>query len=175
MIFLVRGSFWRSVISFRPSLWLCDSVANPLFSQTGLDAFGEGFEVADALHFVVRGFDVEVIFDAREEFQSLQAVDAQLLEKVVLRRKSSRGQFEMRSSQIQHFPSGLFQCWHDPNNLAFPRTEEKLRSCPLSNHRDRLAVMGDNPSGKLAVDVAYAVKLLLLIKRIVGSRQQLFR
>jgi hypothetical protein len=41
-----------------------------------LDAGGEGAKVAYALDFVVGELDAEVIFEAAEEFESLQTIDA---------------------------------------------------------------------------------------------------
>ena len=44
-------------------------------SKPGLNARSQGAEVADAGDFVVGKFDAKVIFQAREQFKSLQAVD----------------------------------------------------------------------------------------------------
>src|ERR1700730_9168628 len=44
-------------------------------SKPGLNARSQGAEVADAGDFVVRKLDAKVIFQAREQFKSLQAVD----------------------------------------------------------------------------------------------------
>ena len=67
---------------------LCDSVALWLvILEAGLDAGGEGAEVAYALDFVVGELDAEVIFQAAEEFESLEAVNAQLSEEVVIGRE----------------------------------------------------------------------------------------
>ena len=52
--------------------------------QAGLDTFRERAEVADALQFVIGQFDAEMIFQAGEQFQRLQAVDAQFLEEIVV-------------------------------------------------------------------------------------------
>jgi hypothetical protein len=92
---------------------LCDSVAILLFLQAGLDTFGESFEVADALDFIVGKLYAEVIFDAGEKLESLQAVDTEFLEEVVVGRKSASGKLEVRSGEIQYFLSGLFEGRHD--------------------------------------------------------------
>ena len=48
-----------------------------------MDAFGKRAEIADALEFVVGQLDVEMLLDAREQIERLQAVDAELLEEIV--------------------------------------------------------------------------------------------
>ena len=61
-------------------------------SEPRLDARGERMEVGDALHFVIRQLDAEMIFQAREQFERLQAVDPQLLVKIVARLKLLRAE-----------------------------------------------------------------------------------
>ena len=64
-------------------------------SEAGLDAGGESAEVAYALHFVVGEFDAEVIFEAAEKFEGLQAVDAELFEEVVVGRERAYRHIEV--------------------------------------------------------------------------------
>ena len=52
-------------------------------SEPCLDAGGESVKVADALDFVIGKFDAEVIFEAREQFKRLQAVDPQFLVEII--------------------------------------------------------------------------------------------
>ena len=59
-------------------------------SKARLDALGERAEIADALKFVVGQLDAEMLLDAREQVERLQAVDAELLEEIVVRRSAAR-------------------------------------------------------------------------------------
>lgn len=77
-----------------------------------MDAEGEGAEVAYALDFVVGELDAEVIFEAAEEFEGLQAVDAELLEEVVVGRERTGGNLEMLGSEVQHFLRSLVDRAH---------------------------------------------------------------
>ncbi len=54
-----------------------------------------------------------MILYAGEEFQSLQAVDAEFLEEIIFWREAAWGEFEVRCCEIQHFLRGLFQGGHD--------------------------------------------------------------
>ena len=63
--------------------------------QAGLDAGGEGAEIAYALDFVVGELDAEVIFQAAQEFEGLQAVDAELFEEVVVGRERAYRHIEV--------------------------------------------------------------------------------
>ena len=60
-----------------------------------MDAGGEGAEVAYALDFVVGELDAEVVFETAEEFESLEAIDAELLEEVVVGREGVRGHLKV--------------------------------------------------------------------------------
>ena len=55
----------------------------PIALQALLDAFGERLEVAHALHLVVRKLDAEVVLQARQQLESLQAarLDAEEIER----------------------------------------------------------------------------------------------
>src|SRR5579859_7658947 len=67
-----------------------------------------------------------MIFQAAEHFERLQAVNAQLLEKIVIRSERTGRHFEVLRRQIEDFLRGLFQCAHGKVNLTFPRQERKL-------------------------------------------------
>jgi len=69
---------------------------------------------------------MEVIFEARKEFESLKTVDPELLVEIVARLKLGARNLEMSSRQIQDFVSSLFDCFHDP--LYFTGS-----SSPLAN------------------------------------------
>ena len=95
-------------------------------SQPCLDARGQGMEIADALNFVIREFDAKMIFQSREEFEGLQAVDSKLLVEIIAwpLAQSAREPFEMCGGQIQNFVSGLFDGFHDsfyPITSSSPR------------------------------------------------------
>src|ERR1700687_5508695 len=81
-------------------------------SEPCLDAGGKCVEVADALYFVIREFNAEMIFQAREQFQGLQAVDPQLLVEIVAWLKIGARKFEMSSGKIQDLVRCLFDCFH---------------------------------------------------------------
>jgi hypothetical protein len=68
-----------------------------------LYTFGERPEIADALKFVIRKLDVEMLFQARQEIERLQAVNAQSLEKIVIRAEPFARHFEMRRGKLQDF------------------------------------------------------------------------
>src|SRR6266446_6631367 len=67
-----------------------------------------------------------MIFQARKHFQSLQAVDAEFLEKIVIRGERTRWQLKMLRRQIQDFLRGLFQASQGKVNLSFLRQERKF-------------------------------------------------
>jgi len=69
-------------------------------SEPRLDAFRQRLEVRDALHLVIRQFDIEVLLEARQQAECLQAVDAKLLKKIIIRRQSRPWHFELRGGQI---------------------------------------------------------------------------
>ena len=82
-------------------------------SEPCLDARRESMKVADTLYFVIREFHAKVIFEAREQFQRLQAVDPQLFIEIVARLKLSARKFEMSGGKIQDFVCSLFDRFHD--------------------------------------------------------------
>ncbi len=49
-----------------------------------MDARRKGAEVADALDFVVRQLDAKMIFQAGEQLESLETIDAQLFEEIIV-------------------------------------------------------------------------------------------
>jgi hypothetical protein len=77
-----------------------------------LDALGEGFEVADTLNFVVGKFDAEMIFETREHFESLEAVDAEFLVKIVVGHEGARRDFELLGGEFEDLLRGLFDGAH---------------------------------------------------------------
>ena len=93
------------------TLWL-------VILEAGLDAGGESAEVAYPLHFVVGELDAEMIFQAAKELERLQAVDAELLEEVVIRREGAGGNLEMLGGEGQHLLGGLIDGAHGYANLS---------------------------------------------------------
>jgi hypothetical protein len=81
-------------------------------SEACLDAGGERLKVADALDFVVGKFHAEMIFEAREEFECLQAVNPQFFVEIVAGLKFGARNLEMSGGEIQNFVGGLFDCFH---------------------------------------------------------------
>jgi hypothetical protein len=70
-------------------------------------------EIAHALHFVIRQLDIEMLFQAREHFKSLQAIDSEFLEKIVAGRKRCARHLEMLCREIQNFIGGLVDRPHE--------------------------------------------------------------
>src|SRR5215469_4471238 len=81
----------------------CDARGESRILQPGLNPLGQGSEIGDPLQFVVWKLDVEVLFQASEQAERLQAVDAQLLEEIVGRRQACPRHFELLSRQVQDF------------------------------------------------------------------------
>jgi len=99
-------------------------------SEAGLDALGECFEVADALNFIVGEFDAEMIFQAGEHFEGLQAVDAELLVEIVVGRKGACGDFELHGSELKDLLRGLFDGAHTHSIYHPPGGKENSRTEP---------------------------------------------
>jgi hypothetical protein len=114
--------FLRIILVF--SLCLCGQ------SEACLDPAGEGAEVADALDLVVRKLHAEVVFETCEQFKCLEAVDPELLVKIVTGLQSSTRDFEMRGGKVQDFVGRLFNRFHDSayftRKESTPTTEGKL-------------------------------------------------
>jgi hypothetical protein len=77
-----------------------------------LDALGEGFEIAYALNFVVGELDAEMIFEAREHFESLEAIDAELFVEIVVGYEGTRWDLELLGCEVEDFLRGLFDGAH---------------------------------------------------------------
>jgi hypothetical protein len=77
-----------------------------------LDALGEGFEIAYALNFVVGELDAEMIFEAREHFESLEAIDAELFVEIVVGYEGTRWDLELLGCEVKDFLRGLFDGAH---------------------------------------------------------------
>ncbi len=80
--------------------------------QPGFDALGQRAKVAYALHFVIRQFDTEMVFEPCEQFERLQTVNAQRFEKVVGRCERRAFDFEMGRRERQDFINDLFESFH---------------------------------------------------------------
>jgi hypothetical protein len=55
------------------------------------------------LQFVIGKLDFEMVFDAREQIQRLQAVDAELFEEIVVSRELLSRHFKMFGCEPQYF------------------------------------------------------------------------
>ena len=69
-------------------------------------------KIADARDFVIGKFYAKVIFESREQFQSLQAVDPQFLEEIIIGLKRGARNLEVRGGEIQNFIRCLFEGFH---------------------------------------------------------------
>jgi len=81
-------------------------------SQPGLDSTGQRTKIRHALQFVIGKFDVEMLLQSRQQVQSLKAIDAERLEKVVIGGKSSPRHFEMAGGESEDFVKRLVNCRH---------------------------------------------------------------
>src|SRR5207249_1762948 len=81
--------------------------------QARLDAGGEGAKVADSLDFVVGKLDAEVVFEAAQKLEGLEAIDAQLAEEVVIRRKRAGGDVEVFGRELEDLLGGLLDGAHE--------------------------------------------------------------
>ena len=77
-------------------------------------AFGEGPEIAYTLNLIVRQFDVEMVFEARQHIEGLQAIDSQLFVEVIFGLQRARGSLEMLGREFKDFLCGLLECAHNP-------------------------------------------------------------
>jgi hypothetical protein len=73
---------------------------------------GQGAEIGYALEFVVGEFDLEMLFDAGEEVEGLEAVDAELFEEIVVGRELITLDFEMFGGELEDFVGGFVQSVH---------------------------------------------------------------
>jgi len=85
-----------------------------------LDAFGERSKIIDALNLIIGQFDFEVILQAREHFERLQTVNAQLFVEIVLGRQRTRRDLELLRRQFEDFLGGLLDGAHTPS-IYHPR------------------------------------------------------
>ena len=81
-------------------------------SEPRLDTRGQGAEVGDALHFIIRQFDAEVVLQAREQLQRLQAVDLELLIEIIGGGKLLARHLEVLCREADDFLDRLFECFH---------------------------------------------------------------
>ncbi len=58
--------------------------------QTRLNPRRERAKIADALHFVIGQFDIEMMFEPREHFERLQTINSKFLEKIIATQKVIR-------------------------------------------------------------------------------------
>jgi hypothetical protein len=77
-----------------------------------LDAFGEGTEIADALELIIGQLDVEMMFEAREQVEGLEAVDAERLEEIVAGMELRARNLEMIGGEGENFFGCVIQCAH---------------------------------------------------------------
>jgi hypothetical protein len=78
-----------------------------------LDPFSEGAKIADSLQFIVGQLDLEMLLEACEQVESLQAVDAELLEKIIVSSKFFARDIEMFRRKLEDLFSGIWQRAHN--------------------------------------------------------------
>lgn len=75
--------------------------------------FCQRAEIAHPLKFVVGQLDVEMLFQSCEQIESLEAVDAQRLEKIIPGIEVFARHVEMRGRQLEDFVRRLIESVHD--------------------------------------------------------------
>src|SRR3984957_5182290 len=83
-----------------------------LFLQSRLNLPRKSPEVCDALQFIVRQLDMKMMLQPGEQFESLQAVNAERLEKVFVRIQFLPRHFEMGGRQVKNFVERLLGSGH---------------------------------------------------------------
>src|SRR5882757_7783257 len=94
-------------------------------------------KVANARNFVIGKFYAKVIFQAREQLQSLQAVDSQFFEEVIIGLKVGTRNFEVRGGKSQNFIGCLFKIFHQfgsnnilqENSVCVRLRQVRMRAC----------------------------------------------
>jgi hypothetical protein len=76
------------------------------------DPFGEPAGVADALQLVVGQLDREMLFEAGQEFEDLQAVDAERVEEIVVRPECRARDAKMCGGQIENLAGDVLNAAH---------------------------------------------------------------
>jgi hypothetical protein len=77
-----------------------------------LYTFRERPEIGDTLKLVIRQLDVKMLLDAGEQVERLEAIDAQLAEKIVVGIKLLARNAKVRGCEFQNFVSRVFQGGH---------------------------------------------------------------
>ena len=80
---------------YRPSASILTRSLRILFLQSRLNFPRQSPEICDALQFVVRQLDMKMILQPGEQFESLQTVNSERLEKIFVRIQFLPRHFEM--------------------------------------------------------------------------------
>jgi hypothetical protein len=83
-----------------------------LILESSLNARRKGLEVADSLYFVVREFDIEMVFKPGEKLKRLEAVDPELFVEIVARMEFGACNPKMSCGKIQDFVGCLLDRFH---------------------------------------------------------------
>ena len=81
-------------------------------SKPGMNLLCQSAEIGDALQLVIGKLDPKMTFQFREQIQSLQAVDAERFEKIVVGMEFRARNFEVNRGEIQDFIEGFLGCRH---------------------------------------------------------------
>ena len=80
--------------------------------QPGLNSGSQCAKVGDALQFVIRELNPEMILQFREQVERLQAVDTERLEEVFFRGELLARHLEVRRGECEDRVESLFCCFH---------------------------------------------------------------
>jgi hypothetical protein len=90
-----------------------------LLLQSRLNLPRKSPEVCDALQFVVRQLDMKMMLQPGEQFESLETVNAERLEKVFVGIQFLPRHFEMGGRQVKNFVERLMGSGHKVRFLLF--------------------------------------------------------
>jgi hypothetical protein len=100
--------------------------------QARLNPLGESSEVAYALKLIVWKFDLEMLLDARQEIERLQAVNTKLLEKIIVGAQLLTRDFEVLGSQAQNFLGCSLKRAHFPLSCHNSQSSDSGLKLPCS-------------------------------------------
>ena len=137
-----------------------------------MDALGEGAEIAHALKFVIGQLDMKVLLDAGEQVESLEAVDTERLEKVVVGAKLFQRHLEMSGREPQNFVRRFIERAHSFVSCHILRRGSAVRACGANGLRqigqrigalDKLAQasLDSGASEEVAKDFDFAAQLFV--------------
>jgi hypothetical protein len=69
-------------------------------------------KIAHSLHLIIWQFNAEMLLEAREHFERLEAIESELFVKIVFGQKGCARHFELLRREAKYFVGGLFDGAH---------------------------------------------------------------